>query len=45
MQVIRPIMSAKLNLHYTRSITTKRVTSGEAHLRGIAPGNTAPKTL
>ena len=27
----------KSNLHYTRSITPKRVTSGEAHRRGLAP--------
>ena len=26
------------NLHYTRGITPKRVTSGEAHLRDLAPG-------
>ena len=26
------------NLHYTRAITPKRVTSGGAHLRGLAPG-------
>ena len=25
-------------LHYTRGITPKRVTSGEIHLRGLAPG-------
>ena len=28
----------KSNLHYTRGITPKRVTSSEAHLRGLAPG-------
>ena len=28
----------KLNLHYTRDITTKRLTSGGSHLRGLAPG-------
>ena len=28
----------KSNLHYTRSITPKRVTSCGAHLRGLAPG-------
>ena len=28
----------KSNLHYTRGITPKRVTSGRAHLRGLAPG-------
>ena len=27
----------KSNLHYTRIITPKRVTSGGAHLRGLAP--------
>ena len=27
-----------LNLHYTRGNTPKRVTSGGAHLRGLAPG-------
>ena len=26
------------NLHYTSGITPKRVTSGGAHLRGLAPG-------
>ena len=26
------------NLHYTRRITAKRVTSCKAHLRGLAPG-------
>ena len=29
---------SKSNLHYTRGITPKRVTSGGAHLRGLAPG-------
>ena len=29
---------AKSNLHYTRSITSKRVTSGGSHLRGLTPG-------
>ena len=33
----------KSNLHYARGITPKRVTSGGAHLRGLAPGNTSPK--
>ena len=35
----------KSNLHYTRFISPKRVTSGGAHLRGLAPVryNTAPK--
>ena len=28
----------KSNLHYTRRITPKRVTSYGAHLRGLAPG-------
>ena len=28
----------KSNLHYTRRITPKRVTSCSAHLRGLAPG-------
>ena len=28
----------KSNLHYTRGITPKRVTSGGAHLRNLAPG-------
>ena len=28
----------KSNLHSTRGITPKRVTSGGAHLRGLAPG-------
>ena len=31
------------NLHYTRRITPKRVTSGEAHLRGLAPGQHSSK--
>ena len=30
--------SKKSNLHYTRRITPKRVTSCGAHLRGLAPG-------
>ena len=29
----------KPNLHYTRGITPKRVTSGKIHLRGLAPGH------
>ena len=29
---------SKSNLHYTRRITPKRVTSCGAHLRGLAPG-------
>ena len=28
----------KKNLHYSRGITPKRVTSGGVHLRGLAPG-------
>ena len=28
----------KPDLHHTRGITPKRVTSGGAHLRGLAPG-------
>ena len=36
----------KKNLYYTRDITPKRVTSGGAHLRGIAPGqHSSEKTL
>ena len=31
-------LKSKSNLHYTRSITPKRVTSGGAHPRGLAPG-------
>ena len=27
-----------IDLHYARGITPKRVTSGGAHLRGLAPG-------
>ena len=30
--------STQINLHYTRRITPKRVTSSGAHLRGLAPG-------
>ena len=33
----------KSNLHYTRGITPKRVTSSGAHLCDLAPGYTAPK--
>ena len=29
---------AKSNLHYTRGIAPKRVTSGGAHLRGLTTG-------
>ena len=32
------LVKSKSNLHYTRRITPKRVTSGGAHLRGLAPG-------
>ena len=28
----------KLKFHYTRGITTKRVTNAGVHLRGLAPG-------
>ena len=28
----------KSNLHYTRGMTPKRLTSGGVHLRGLAPG-------
>ena len=31
-------LKSKSNLHYTRRITPKRVTSCGAHLRGLAPG-------
>ena len=31
-------INIKSNLHYTRGITPKRVTSGGAHLRSLAPG-------
>ena len=30
--------TSKSNLHYTRRITPKRVTSSGAHVRGLAPG-------
>ena len=33
----------KSNLCYTRGITPKRVTSGGAHLRGLAPGLRSPE--
>ena len=33
----------KSNLHYTRGNTLKRVSSGGAHLRGLAPGQHSPK--
>ena len=32
------LIKSKFNLHYTSGITWKRVTSGGAHLRGLAPG-------
>ena len=35
---IRLIIKIKSNLHYTRRITPKRVTSCGAHFRGLAPG-------
>ena len=31
-------IESKSNLHYTRRIAPKRVASGVAHLRGLAPG-------
>ena len=34
----KQIASEQSNLHYTRGITSKRVTSGGVHLRGSAPG-------
>ena len=33
----------RTNLHHTRGITPKCETSGAAYLRGLTPGNTAPK--
>ena len=33
-----PLNDFKTNFHYTRDMTPKRVTSGGAHLRGLAPG-------
>ena len=35
--------SKKSNLHYTRHVTPKRVTSCWAHLRGLAPGQHSSK--
>ena len=39
--IIRRVMiqsdSSSSNLHYSRSISPKRATSGEAHFRGLAP--------
>ena len=34
---------SKSNLSYTRGITPKRVTSGDANLRGLAPGQHNPE--
>ena len=39
----RFIIFSTSNLHYTRGITLKRVTSGVVHLRGYRQENTAPK--
>ena len=36
--LVGSVKLVKLNLHYTRRITPKRVTSCGAHLRGLAPG-------
>ena len=36
-------INKKTNLHYTGEVMPTRGTSGEAHLRSLAPGNTAPK--
>ena len=36
-------MFQKSNLHYTGGITSKRVTSGGAHLRCLAPGQRSSK--
>ena len=36
--ILDSIKKIKSNLHYTRRITPKRVTSCGAHLRGLAPG-------
>ena len=36
--LVQIIKKIKSNLHYTRRITPKRVTSCGAHLRGLAPG-------
>ena len=32
------MIKIKSNLHYTRGITPKHVTSGGVHFRGLAPG-------
>ena len=37
-QFIKDILSNKSNLHRARGITSKRVTRGWAHVRGLAPG-------
>ena len=37
------LSKSKSNRYYTRGITPKHVTSGGAHPRSLAPGNTAPK--
>ena len=39
------IMKAKSNLHDTRGVTPKRVTSGGAQLRGLAPGQHSSKEM
>ena len=36
--IVHQCSKIKSNLHYTRRITPKRVTSCGAHLRGLAPG-------
>ena len=36
--IFKKRLTIKSNLHYTRRITPKRVTSCGAHLRGLAPG-------
>ena len=38
LRLIAKESNQKSNLHYTRGITPKRVTSGGTHLRGLAPG-------
>ena len=44
--MLRLVTPKKSNLYYTRDITLKRVTSGEIHLRGLAPGqHSSKKTL
>ena len=39
------LQCSKSNLHYTRGITPKRVTSGGAHLRGLASGQHSTKEM